>query len=80
MREKMTITPFEGWTLDQLRERVRLNALRNIATSSELRAEIAKREETPKIRVICLECGKKFQVRVYANECPKCGGSDIDVR
>ena len=33
-----------------------------------------------RIKVVCLECGKKFSVRVYANECPKCGGVDIDVR
>jgi Zn finger protein HypA/HybF involved in hydrogenase expression len=39
----------------------------------------AKTKDT-KIKVVCLECGKKFQVRVYANECPKCGGTDIDVR
>lgn len=32
------------------------------------------------IPVVCLECGEKFRVRVYADECPKCGGVDIDVR
>lgn len=33
-----------------------------------------------RIKVVCLECGKKFSVRVYADTCPKCGGADIDVR
>jgi Zn finger protein HypA/HybF involved in hydrogenase expression len=40
----------------------------------------ARAERTARIKVVCLECGKKFQVRVYANECPKCGGTDIEVR
>lgn|SRR5262245_6521969 len=38
------------------------------------------RQSKPRIPVICLECRKKFWVRVYANECPRCGGTDIDVR
>lgn len=33
-----------------------------------------------RLQVVCLECGKKFTVVKYADECPKCGGSDIDVR
>lgn len=33
-----------------------------------------------KIKVVCLECGKKWKVAVYADTCPKCGGADIDVR
>jgi Zn finger protein HypA/HybF involved in hydrogenase expression len=32
------------------------------------------------IAVICMECGKKFTARTMLPECPKCGGSDIDVR
>lgn len=33
------------------------------------------------IKVICLECSKKFSVGPNASpECPKCGGVDIDVR
>lgn len=32
-----------------------------------------------KIKVICLECGKKF-ARTNPDECPKCGGSDLEVR
>jgi Zn finger protein HypA/HybF involved in hydrogenase expression len=32
------------------------------------------------IKVICLECGKKFRTKKVIPECPKCGGSDIDVR
>jgi rRNA maturation endonuclease Nob1 len=37
-------------------------------------------ERMAKIKVICLECGKKFQVVASTNECPRCGGTDIDVR
>jgi DNA polymerase II large subunit len=33
-----------------------------------------------KIPVICLECGKKFKTTKVIPDCPKCGGSDIDVR
>lgn len=37
-----------------------------------------------RIKVVCLECGKKFSVNARtlagADECPKCGGADIDVR
>lgn len=35
-----------------------------------------------KIKVVCLECGKKFAVgpNNLIPECPKCGGVDVDVR
>lgn len=34
-----------------------------------------------RVKVVCLECGKKFQCGPTASpECPKCGGTDIDVR
>lgn len=32
----------------------------------------------PLISVVCLECGKKFKSR-DPQDCPKCGGSDLDV-
>jgi Zn finger protein HypA/HybF involved in hydrogenase expression len=33
------------------------------------------------IKVVCLECDKKFTTTKNAlPECPKCGGTDIDVR
>lgn len=35
---------------------------------------------TVAIKVVCLECGKKFATRSLDPECPKCGGVDIDVR
>jgi Zn finger protein HypA/HybF involved in hydrogenase expression len=35
---------------------------------------------TAKIKVECLECGKKFQTTKTTPSCPRCGGSDIDVR
>jgi Zn finger protein HypA/HybF involved in hydrogenase expression len=44
-----------------------------------MNTDTTKKPDT-RIKVVCLECGKKFSVRVYANECPKCGGVDIDVR
>jgi hypothetical protein len=34
----------------------------------------------PKIKVICLECGKKFQTARDIPECLRCGGVDVDVR
>lgn len=34
-----------------------------------------------RIKVICLECGKKFSCGPNSDpECPKCHGVDIDVR
>jgi predicted RNA-binding Zn-ribbon protein involved in translation (DUF1610 family) len=35
-----------------------------------------------KVKVICNECGRKWQVspNAVALECAKCGGADIDVR
>lgn len=33
-----------------------------------------------KFPVVCLECGKKFTTASTLPSCPKCGGSDIDVR
>lgn len=31
------------------------------------------------MRVECLECGKKFSTRSMLPECPKCGGTDIEL-
>lgn len=33
-----------------------------------------------KIKVECVECGKKFTTTKMLPTCPKCGGSDIEVR
>lgn len=35
-----------------------------------------------KVKVVCNECGRKWQVSANAVtlECAKCGGADIDVR
>ena len=30
--------------------------------------------------VECMECGRRVKTRSYIPECPKCGGSDIEVR
>jgi Zn finger protein HypA/HybF involved in hydrogenase expression len=39
---------------------------------------MAKREL---IKVVCLECGKKWQVGPFADpQCPRCNGVDFDVR
>lgn len=36
---------------------------------------------TTRIKVVCLECGKKFTTGANSDpECPKCGSVDIDVR
>lgn len=34
-----------------------------------------------RIKVVCLECGKKFSVspKNVSPDCPKCGGADIEV-
>ena len=33
-----------------------------------------------KLKVVCLECGKKFTTSKVIPECPKCGGVDVDLR
>ena len=35
-----------------------------------------------RIKVVCMECGKKFAIAVSNTdpECPDCGGVDIEVR
>lgn len=40
----------------------------------------AKTKKNVAVKVQCMECGKKFSTRKFLPECPKCGGSDIDVR
>jgi Zn finger protein HypA/HybF involved in hydrogenase expression len=32
------------------------------------------------IQVKCQECGKTFKTKTLSPACPRCGGSDIDVR
>ena len=31
------------------------------------------------MKVECLECGRKFKTRSTLPQCPKCGGSDVDL-
>jgi len=31
------------------------------------------------IKAVCLECGRKFRTASALPECPRCGGSDVDV-
>ena len=33
-----------------------------------------------KAKVECLECGRKFQTSRILPVCPKCGGSDVEIR
>ena len=34
-----------------------------------------------RIRVVCLECGKKFTIVSTADpQCPKCGGVDLELQ
>lgn len=39
------------------------------------------KKPTPRVKLVCLECGKKFSVSANAADpdCPKCGGVDWDV-
>jgi len=36
--------------------------------------------KTAPIKVVCMECGKKFSTRAALPSCPKCNGSDVEVR
>jgi rRNA maturation endonuclease Nob1 len=36
--------------------------------------------KAPRLKVVCLECGKKWQTTNPGPECPRCGGTDIDGR
>jgi len=56
---------FNELTLDQLTERARLNALRGIATSKELRDEIKARQ--------CPNCGgeKASRIAKYCGDCAR---------
>ncbi|MFQ5668556.1 MAG: hypothetical protein ACE5I7_19295 [Candidatus Binatia bacterium] len=38
------------------------------------------RSTMTKIQVQCQECGRKFSTASMLPSCPKCGGSDIDLR
>lgn len=46
--------------------------------SQTIRAQ--KRATSQRIPVVCMECDKKFSTAKIIPECPKCGGSDIEVR
>jgi len=35
--------------------------------------------KSERIKVKCLECGKTFKTASILPECPKCGGSDIEL-
>ncbi len=39
------------------------------------------RRDGMKVKVVCLECGKKFLVgaKSVCPKCPKCGGVDVEV-
>lgn len=36
------------------------------------------RYKKPKIRVVCMECGKKFLTTKIIPQCPKCNSVDIE--
>ena len=50
--------------------------------ANETTGEIARKvlAADGRIKVECLECGKKFQTRSVIPECPRCHGVDVDVR
>ena len=58
-----------------------MNELSNLASIHYRRNDtsVVKRPKT-KIPVVCMECDKKFQTTKDIPECPKCGGTDIEVR
>jgi Zn finger protein HypA/HybF involved in hydrogenase expression len=33
----------------------------------------------PRLKVVCLECRHRFQTTNDLPECPRCGGTDIDL-
>jgi len=33
---------------------------------------------SPKIRVECMECGKKFSTSKLTPQCPRCNGVDVE--
>jgi predicted Zn-ribbon and HTH transcriptional regulator len=37
-------------------------------------------KNSKQVPVVCNECGKKFKTASICPVCPKCKGSDIDVR
>ena len=34
---------------------------------------------TRRLKVVCLECDRKFTSASYIPTCPKCGGSDVEL-
>ncbi len=45
---------------------------------------MAEKSKTPKVKCMCVECGKVFiasykRVETCSAECPKCKGSDYEV-
>ena len=46
----------------------------------EPRTAPARPRRAAGIPVTCNECGRKFSTRSMSPSCPKCGGSDVDVR
>jgi Zn finger protein HypA/HybF involved in hydrogenase expression len=35
--------------------------------------------KAPRVRVICLECGRRTSIRIDADSCPYCHSSDLEV-
>ena len=40
---------------------------------------LAASRKAASLRVECMECGKRFRTASMLPECPKCGGTDIDI-
>jgi len=56
-------------------------AVRVTVTDGPVMATAVPKPTRVKIGVVCLECGKRWKVGPNASpECPKCGGTDFDVR
>lgn len=62
------------------RERA-MNTLDIVTNTHKLRGDTSVvRRPKARIPVICMDCSKKFQTTKDIPECPKCGGTDIEVR
>lgn len=50
-----------------------------VGAHDEYKAKVAAKPKPAGFKVKCQECGKTFKTRSMLPDCPKCGGSDIDL-
>jgi hypothetical protein len=79
MRKETTMKANKEWELrpclstESLLEQIR-QAIRKANTEQENGTDVSSR-----IGVECQECSKKFWTASMLPECPKCGGTDIEI-